>query len=219
MRVLSANEIKKIFDDHELWVYSRHKQGAQAKLTNCSLANARSVVRTNGLNLSDAIFDCCDLDNIALQAANLKDALFSDTSLRNAWLSGANLYNASIYGCDLTNAYLDGTSLRYAHIENTKLDGTRFDGANMADSKLTLPIARLDFGGWPVTVYADETVIGCQRHSNQEWLYWTVDSPEIMKMHWRAKEWWHLYGPVVKAAILAVTNKAELTRQEQGENI
>lgn len=216
MRVLSAAEIKKIFDDHELWLSSKGAQGTQAYLSDCSLENSPAV-RTHQRDLRDAHFNRCNLDRVSMQSANFRNALFVDTSLRNVWLPNANLYNASIFGCDLTDSCLEGATLCYTHIANTKLDGVSFNGANIAHIKSPdlPPIARLDFGGWSVTVYAEETVIGCKRHSNQEWLSWTVDSPEIIKMHWDAKKWWHLYGPVVKAAILAVRTRVESIQPKQ----
>lgn len=222
MKVLSGAELIKIFDDHELWLTSKGKQGAQAHLSNCSLANSPAV-KMYQRDLRDAHFNHCNLDYISLQSANFRRALFVDTSLRNAWLPNVNLYDARICGCDLTDARLENATLCYTSISNTKLDGVSFNGANIAHIKSTdlLTIARLDFGGWPVTVYAEETVIGCKRHSNQEWLSWTADSPEIIEMHWDAKKWWHLYGPVVKAAILAVRTKVELIQpkqQAQGES-
>lgn len=215
-RVLSVSEINEIFAAHELWVSSEYKQGVRAHLVNCSLEALRTQARP-GLNLSEATFDRCDLNGLYFDSANLCHALFTKTSLAYANLAGADLTNATLLNCDLTGASLDNATLRYARLANTKLDGVSFNGANIAHIKSPdlPPIARLDFGGWSVTVYAEETVIGCKRHSNQEWLSWTVDSPEIIKMHWDAKKWWHLYGPVVKAAILAVRTRVESIQPKQ----
>ena len=114
------------------------------------------------------------LDGTSREIADLRSA-----NLRGADLSGANLYGANLYGANLCGANLSG--------------------ANLPE---TFKIARIDFGGWSVCVTKEETTIGCQRHTNAEWLKFTANDVEDFAEG--APEWWKLYGPVVKAAIKAV---------------
>ena len=124
--------------------------------------------------LSGAYLRCANLRSANLSGADLRDA-----DLRNADLHGANLSNADLHGADLSGAYL-----------------------RSADLPKTFKIARIDFGGWSVCVTREETTIGCQRHTNAEWLKFTTKDVENFAEG--ASEWWELYGPVVKAAIKAV---------------
>ena len=125
-----------------------------------------------------------NLSGANLSSANLSGADLRDADLRNADLHGANLSNADLHGADLSGAYL-----------------------RSADLPKTFKIARIDFGGWSVCVMRKETTVGCQRHTNAEWLKFTTKDVEDFAEG--ASEWWELYGPVVKAAIKAIEEKFE----------
>ena len=149
--------------------------------------------------LSGACLRCANLRSANLSGADLRSADLSDADLRSADLSGAdlsgaNLGGADLYGADLSDANLSGTDLSSAD-----LGGANLHGANLPE---TFKIARIDFGGWSVCVTREETTIGCQRHTNAEWLKFTTKDVEDFAEG--ASEWWELYGPVVKAAIKAV---------------
>ena len=139
-----------------------------------------------------------------LCGANLRGADLSGANLRGADLSGADLSYANLSYANLCDANLRGADLSYAD-----LNGANLHGADLSDAKLyganlpkTFKIARIDFGGWSVCVTKEETTIGCQRHTNAEWLKFTANDVEDFAEG--APEWWKLYGPVVKAAIKAV---------------
>ena len=119
-------------------------------------------------------------------------------------LGGANLYGADLYGANLGGADLYGADLSDADLSGADLSSADLGGANLhgADLPETFKIARIDFGGWSVCVTREETTIGCQRHTNAEWLKFTTKDVEDFAEG--ASEWWKLYGPVVKAAIKAV---------------
>lgn len=121
-----------------------------------------------------------------------KRAYLSGADLSGADLSGANLSGAYLSGANLSGANLSGADLRYANLSGAK------DGA----------IARLDFSGWSICVRSDETTIGCQWHSNDKWLSWSPESPEIAAMHQDAADWWRVHGDAVKAVIRCVMTKA-----------
>ena len=67
----------------------------------------------------------------------------------------------------------------------------------------------MDFGGWSICIRATETSIGCETHTNEDWLKWTHEDKDIRRMDKQASAWWELHGPVVKAAIRVVMAKAE----------
>ena len=117
-----------------------------------------------------------------------------DKNLSGAYLRCANLRSANLSGADLRSANLSGADLSSANLGGADLYG--------ADLPETFKIARIDFGGWSVCVTREGTTIGCQRHTNAEWLKFTTKDVEDFAEG--ASEWWKLYGPVVKAAIKAV---------------
>ena len=94
---------------------------------------------------------------------------------------------------------LRGADLSYANLRTADLRGANLCGANLPK---TFKIARIDFGGWSVCVTKEETTIGCQRHTNAEWLKFTAN--DVGDFAEGAPEWWKLYGPAVKATIKAV---------------
>ena len=99
---------------------------------------------------------------------------------------------------------LSGAYLRCANLRSANLSGADLRSANLggADLPETFKIARIDFGGWSVCVTRKETTVGCQRHTNAEWL--KFNTKDVEDFAEGASEWWKLYGPVVKAAIKAV---------------
>ena len=140
---------------------------------------------------------------------NLSGAYLCCANLRSANLSGADLRGAYLCCADLSSANLSSANLRGANLSGVSLSDADLRGANLSGANLrgvilpkTFKIARIDFGGWSVCVTREETTIGCQRHTNAEWLKFTTKDVENFAEG--ASEWWELYGPVVKAAIKAV---------------
>ena len=112
-------------------------------------------------------------------------------TLSGANLRCANLRCANLRGSDLSGSDLSGSDLRYANLRDANLSGSDLpDGYR---------IARIDFGGWPVTVTPTQTTIGCQAHANELWL--AADPRWIAAMHTDATAWWAKHGAVVQAAI------------------
>ncbi|HAU4354421.1 TPA: pentapeptide repeat-containing protein [Serratia marcescens] len=89
---MNATELRKILDEHQLWVTSLRENGSRANL--------------RGADLCDA--DLCGAD---LCSADLRDA-----DLRDADLCGANLRGANLYGADLRGADLRGANLYSANL-------------------------------------------------------------------------------------------------------
>ena len=145
-----------------------------------------------------------DLKGASLRWANLKG-----TYLKGADLSGADLGGADLRWADLRGSDLSGANLSGANLSEANLSGADLIGANLSGAQVAVAICRMDFGGWSICVYADNTSIGCQTHPNDSWLAWEPDSPEIVRMHTEASAWWATHGEVVKAAIRCVMAKAK----------
>ena len=142
-----------------------------------------------------------------LSYANLRDA-----NLRVADLRGANLYGAELSYADLRGANLHGANLRYANLCNADLRGAdvcdaNFHGANLCYALLSddFCIARLDYGGYTVTVTPTHTAIGCKKYANVDWMKWTP--ADVADMADDAEEWWWRHGETVKAVIRDVMRK------------
>ena len=99
-------DLKKILDEHLLWLNG--KGGSRADLRCANLRNA---------DLRNADLSCANLRNADLRCANLRNA-----DLRNADLSCANLRNADLRCANLRNA-----DLRCADLRNADLCGASID--------------------------------------------------------------------------------------------
>jgi uncharacterized protein YjbI with pentapeptide repeats len=141
-----------------------------------------------------------------LRAANLRDADLSAESLSGEDLSGAdlsyaNLSYVNLRDANLSAANLSGANLRGANLRDANLCGANLRGANLRDADLPwgYKIARLDFGGWSITITPETTTIGCQSHASNLWL--KAKPAWIKAMHQEASAWWKQHGAAVKALI------------------
>ena len=111
---MDAEVLKRILDEHSLWIRSAHEKGAEANLREADLCEA---------NLREADLCGADLCEANLYGANLREA-----NLRGANLYGANLYGANLCGADLCGANLRGANLYRAEgIRVITPDGSRGD--------------------------------------------------------------------------------------------
>jgi hypothetical protein len=113
-------DLKKILDEHLLWLNG--EGGSRADLRNADLSNANLF----GANLRDA----------NLFGANLRDADLRNADLSNANLSNANLFGANLRGANLSNANLFGANLRGANLRGANLFGANLRGANLRGADL-----------------------------------------------------------------------------------
>ena len=104
-------DLKKILDEHLLWLNG--EGGSRADLRNADLSNANLF----GANLRDA----------NLFGANLRDADLRNADLSNANLSNANLFGANLRGANLRGANLFGANLRDANLSNANLREASID--------------------------------------------------------------------------------------------
>ena len=118
-------DLKKILDEHLLWLNG--KGGSRANLRNADLSNA---------DLRDA-----DLRGANLRCANLSNADLSDADLRDADLFGANLRcanlrNADLSNADLRDADLRGANLRCANLSNADLSDSDLCNADLCEASI-----------------------------------------------------------------------------------
>ena len=97
MKNITNKELKKILEQHKLWLDSNEKEGKRADLY--------------GADLTGAKLYGADLTCAYLYGANLRCADLSDADLTGANLYGADLTCANLTGADLTWAYLSGADL------------------------------------------------------------------------------------------------------------
>jgi len=109
-------DLKKILDEHLLWLNG--KGGSRADLRCANLRNAD----LRNADLSGADLRCANLRN-----ADLRNADLSCANLRNADLRCANLRNADLRNADLRCANLSDADLRCADLRNADLCGASID--------------------------------------------------------------------------------------------
>ena len=98
-------DLKKILDEHLLWLNG--EGGSRADLSFANLSNANLFgANLRGANLRDA-----DLRRADLSGANLRGADLSGANLRGADLSGADLSFANLSCANLSNANLSCASM------------------------------------------------------------------------------------------------------------
>ena len=129
-------DLKKILDEHLLWLNG--KGGSRANLRNADLSNAD----LRDADLRGANLRCANLSNADLSDADLRDAdLFGANlrcaNLRDANLRGANLSNADLRDADLRDADLRDADLSCANLRGADLSGANLSCANLSNANLS----------------------------------------------------------------------------------
>lgn len=132
---MNHSKLKKILDQHRLWVESSKRQGERADLRGADLYNTDF----QNLNLNDVNFVGADLrsanfGNTSLSGANFGSANLCSANLYNADLTRANFYNANLQDTDLINANLQGANLRGANFQGANLTGANQRSSNFKDA-------------------------------------------------------------------------------------
>ena len=118
-------DLKKILDEHLLWLNG--EGGSRADLSGANL---------RGANLRGANLSCADLRGADLSGANLSCADLSGANLRGADLSGADLSGANLFGANLSDADLSGANLRGANLRDADLRCADLRDANLSCADL-----------------------------------------------------------------------------------
>ncbi|HGN9467066.1 TPA: pentapeptide repeat-containing protein [Providencia stuartii] len=152
---MNTDELRKILDEHKIYVESFGESGSKANLRNANLTGANLT----GADLTDA-----NLRDANLTGANLTDADLTGANLRDANLTGANLRNANLTGANLTGADLTDANLRDADLTGAYLIGT-----NLPEHTYVIMGEE-----YPITITNGEYLrAGCQNHSIEDWRKFT----------------------------------------------
>ncbi|WP_339053788.1 pentapeptide repeat-containing protein [Arsenophonus endosymbiont of Crataerina pallida] len=151
---MNSDELRKILDEHKVWVESLGENGSKADLCRA--------------NLREADLRGADLRGADLRGANLYGAnLYGD----GADLRGGNLYGADLRGANLYGANLYGADLRGADLRGANLYGANLYGANLPE--FTFMIIGETY---PITITNGEYLrAGCQHHSVEKWRQFTKE--------------------------------------------
>ena len=119
-------DLKKILDEHLLWLNG--EGGSRANLSNANLSGANLFgANLFGADLSGANLSCANLSGANLFGANLSDADLSGANLSCANLSNANLRGANLFGANLSCANLSCANLSNANLRGASMDQMIWD--------------------------------------------------------------------------------------------
>ncbi|WP_318558432.1 pentapeptide repeat-containing protein [Providencia stuartii] len=157
---MNTDELRKILDEHKVYVESFGESGSKANLIDADLRGANLIgADLSGANLIDADLRGANLIGADLSGANLIGANLIDADLSGANLSGANLIDADLSGANLSGADLSGANLR---------------GADLIDADLPDNTYVIMGEKYPITITNGEYLrAGCQNHTIEEWRKFT----------------------------------------------
>ncbi|WP_416187141.1 pentapeptide repeat-containing protein [Hafnia paralvei] len=153
---MNTADLRKILDEHKIWIESFRENGSRAYLSGADLS---------GADLSGAYLRGADLRDADLRDAYLRGAYLRGADLSGADLSGADLSGADLSGADLSGAYLRGADLSGAYLRGADLSGADLRGADLPDHTFVIMGHK-----YPITITNGEYVrAGCQNHTVAEW--------------------------------------------------
>jgi uncharacterized protein YjbI with pentapeptide repeats len=129
---MSPEEIKKILEEHEVWLGSDGKEGERADLLGVDLQNFDLL----GVNLENAVLQGANFQNADLEGANLKGANLKGANLEGANLGMTNLEMTNLKGANLEGANLEMTNLEEANLERAKLRKANLKRASLVTASL-----------------------------------------------------------------------------------
>ncbi|BBK11661.1 hypothetical protein TMSI_20530 [Klebsiella quasipneumoniae] len=148
---MNTVELRKILDDHKVWVESFRKRGSCADLCSAALRDA---------DLRDA-----NLRGAAIGGANLLGADLCGADLRDANLRGSNLCGAALRHASLLGAHLCGADLRDSDLLGADLCGADLRDADLPD--LTFVIMGMEYA---ITITNGEYLqAGGMNHKIEDW--------------------------------------------------
>ncbi|MBT5659658.1 MAG: response regulator [Rhodospirillaceae bacterium] len=118
-------DLKQVVKDHDIWLLTSGKDGANANLVNEKLS---------GADLHDVVLTNANMKHVDLGDALLKNASFEWADLRQAYLSGADLSGACLHGAKLRHADLSLSRLEEADFRAADLAGANLKGAHLDDA-------------------------------------------------------------------------------------
>ena len=145
MRNISPEELKRILENHELWL--NREGGECADLSsvdlrdhilvyaNLSYANLKGA-DLRYINLNDTNLRHTNLIDADLRYANLEEANLKYADLRNANLGGADLRYADLKEANLKYADLRRADLSYANLKSADLRGANLKESDLSNANL-----------------------------------------------------------------------------------
>ena len=128
-------DLKKILDEHLLWLNG--EGGSRANLSNADLSNANlRCANLRGADLFGADLFGANLRDADLRNADLCEADLRDADLRNADLCEADLRNADLFGANLRDADLRNADLREADLRNADLCEADLRNADLREASI-----------------------------------------------------------------------------------
>jgi hypothetical protein len=184
---MTNEQIKKILEDHSLWLVG--EGGCRANLRGADLSRA---------NLRDANLSGADLSCSNLRDANLSGADLSRANLRDANLRDANLRGANLRGASLSDANLSGADLSCSSLSDANLSGANLSSASLWNCSGERSRIKSIFVSdvYAITYTSEVLQIGCQKHKFEEWK--EFDDRRILEMDGKkALELWREWKDVI----------------------
>ncbi|KAB5497887.1 pentapeptide repeat-containing protein [Serratia sp. RJAL6] len=167
---MNATELRKILDEHKVWVMSLRESGSRANLCDANLRGAD----LRGADLCGADLRGANLRGADLRGADLCGANLCDASLCYANLCGADLRGANLCGADLRGANLCDANLCYANLCGADLRDANLCYADLRDADL--PDHTFVIMGEPYYLQisnGEHVRAGCQNHTVEQWRNFT----------------------------------------------
>lgn len=139
----SIIEIKKDFQEHEMWINTLGKEGVKLVLDEIDL---RSIVldeeKYEQAYLANCIFDARNLKGNSFYLTKLFSTSFKNCILENidftkADLSYVDFSNATLFDVKLNKCDCIETNFRNAHIENANMQDSLFDSSDFRNATLS----------------------------------------------------------------------------------
>lgn len=125
--------LKKILNEHSIWVLSLGKVGKLADVKNWKLDKR---------NLKMANLPFAKLHFVSLRGANLAGINFRQADLYKGSLIDADLEGADLEGANISKGDLSFSKCRGANFADANLEGANFEGANLSETNFTRAILR-----------------------------------------------------------------------------
>lgn len=179
---MNADELRKILDDHKVYLGDLSKVECRAKLIGANL----SGYDLRGVDLMDADLRLSDLRGADLRGADLRDVNLSGADLRGADLSEVDLRDSvlrstKLNGANLMQAKLRGSDLRGADLRYSNLKGADLIGAYLLYARLPDRTYLIMGEEYPISITHGEYLLSaCQNHTIEDWRKFTKCEIEEM---------------------------------------
>lgn len=128
MKRLTQQEIYRMSDDHQIWLLTEGKQGAQANFRECDLSEMDLSLRDwEGVDFSGSIFY-----RTKLMCSIFIGCIMENVSMREVDASGSNFSLAKIVNSDCNNSKFNGCEFDFAVLNGSDFGGSYFDDTDLS---------------------------------------------------------------------------------------